>query len=156
MIEVLIKYKVNPKIIDIIVQMYENDRTTIHLGRMKKTIEVTCGIRQGCSISTLLFKMVTFTIIEELKEKADTYSIREYKGNSLWLADDATIIATNEKSAEKALKALEIAGGRCGLELSEEKTKILRIRGPKVGEKIGNYKIEEEPKYLGIQIGGRG
>ena len=63
LIEVLIKYKVNPKIIDIIVQMYENDKTTIHLGKMRKTIEVTCGIRQGCSISTLLFKMVTFTII---------------------------------------------------------------------------------------------
>ena len=144
LIEVLIKYKVNPKVIDIIVQMYERDKTTIQLGKMKKTIDVTCGIRQGCSISTLLFKMVTFTIIEELKEKADIYSIREYNGNSLWLADDATIIATNEKSAKKALEALEVAGGKCGLELSEEKTKILRIRGPKVGEKIGNYKIEEE------------
>merc|ERR1711874_52378 len=70
LIEVLIKYKVNPKIIDIIVQMYENDRTTIHLGKVRKTIEVTCGITQGCSISTLQFKMVTFTIIEELKEKS--------------------------------------------------------------------------------------
>merc|ERR1711874_837495 len=59
LIEVLIKYKVNPRIIDIIVQMYENDETTIHLGKMRETIEVTCGIRQGCSISTLLFKMVT-------------------------------------------------------------------------------------------------
>ena len=54
------------------------------------------------------------------------------------------------------MNALEIAGGRCGLELSAEKTKILRIRGPKMGEKIGKYKIEDEAKYLGIQIGGRG
>ena len=124
LIEVLIKYKVNPKIIDIIVQMYENDRTTIHLGKMRKTIEVTCGIRQGCSISTLLFKMVTFTIIEELKEKADLYEIGKYIGNSLWLADDATIVATKVENVDKAIKALEIAGGKCGLELSEEKTKI--------------------------------
>ena len=63
LIEVLIKFKINPHIINIIVQMYENDRTTIQLGRLKETIEVTFGIRQGCSISTLLFRMVTFTIV---------------------------------------------------------------------------------------------
>merc|ERR1711942_17750 len=69
LIEVLIKFKINPLIIDMIIQMYEGDRTTIQLGKMKSTIEVTKGIRQGCSISTLLFKMGTFTIIEELNNK---------------------------------------------------------------------------------------
>ena len=64
LIEVLIKYKVNPRIIEMIVQMYAKDSTTITLGNKHETIEVTCGIRQGCSISTLLFKMVTFNIIE--------------------------------------------------------------------------------------------
>ena len=46
--------------------------------------------------------------------------------------------------------------GKKGLELSEEKTRILRIRGPKVEGKIGKYKIENEAKYLGVQIGGKG
>jgi len=40
--------------------------------------------------------------------------------------------------------------------LSEEKTKILRIRWPKIEGKIGKYKIENEAKYLGVQIGGKG
>jgi len=57
---------------------------------------------------------------------------------------------------DKALKALEAAGRECGLELSEEKNRILRIRGPKVEGKIGKYKIENEAKYLGVQIGGKG
>ena len=51
-----------------IVQMYSGDKTTIKLGSMQETVEVTCGIRQGCSISTLLFKLVTFCIIEDLEE----------------------------------------------------------------------------------------
>ena len=97
LIEVLIKYKINPQIIDMIIQMYEGDSTTIQLGRMKKTIEVTSGIRQGCSISTLLFKMVTFTMIEEINNRAVKYKKGKYVGNSLWLADDATIIASNVK-----------------------------------------------------------
>merc|ERR1711874_816920 len=49
----------------------------------------------------------------------------------------------------------ESAGRENGLELSEEKNRILRIRGPKIEGKIGKYKIENEAKYLGIQIGGK-
>ena len=45
---------------------------------MKKTIDVTGGIRQGCSISTLLFKMVTFTMLEDLRNQADLYKIKKY------------------------------------------------------------------------------
>ena len=100
--------------------------------------------------------MVTFTIIEEMRETADLYKIGKYIGNSLWLADDATIIATKKGNVDTTIEALEIAGGECGLELSEEKTRILRTREPKVRGSIGKYKIEDEAKYLGIQIGGRG
>ena len=68
LIEVMAKYEVSINIIEMIVQMYSKDRTTIKLGSMQQTIDVTCGIHQGCSISTLLFKMVTFSIIEEIEE----------------------------------------------------------------------------------------
>ena len=79
LIEVLIEFNINPHIINILVQMYEGDKTTILLGRLKETIDVTCGIRQGCCISTLLFKLVTFTFIRKLRTKADQYEIGVYK-----------------------------------------------------------------------------
>ena len=78
-----------------------------------------------------------------LLEQGELYSIKEYDGNSLWLADDATIIANSKENASKALKALEKAGGKCSLELSTQKTKIVQIRGNKTVEEIGDYKIEE-------------
>ena len=78
--------------------MYTKDKTTITLRKMQETIQVSCGIRQGCSISTLLFKMVTFCIIEELEEKGVKYKIDRYEGNSLWLEDDVTIIASIKKT----------------------------------------------------------
>ena len=107
---------------------------------------------------TLLFKMVTFTIIEELNKSVEAYEIGAYKGNSLWLADDAVLIADNEETLKKAFEVLEKEGKKNGLELSEEKTKILKIRGHKDEEQthIGKYKIEKEAKYLGIQVGGIG
>ena len=45
LVEVLIKYKINPHIINLIVQMYEGDKTSISLGRMRRTVEVMSGIR---------------------------------------------------------------------------------------------------------------
>ena len=126
-----------------IIQMYEGDSTTIQLGKMKSTIEVTSGIRQGCSISTLLFKMVTFTIIEKLNSELEAYGIGEYKGNSLWLADNTVLIADSEETLLKAFEVLEEEGRKNGLELSEEKTKILKIRGPEIEGQthIGKFKL---------------
>ena len=49
--------------------------------------------------------MITFTLIEELNKRAPKYKKGQYEGNSLWLADNATIIAS---SIEDLLKALDI------------------------------------------------
>ena len=144
LIEVLVKYKLNSKIIELIVQMYASYKTTITLGKMKETIEVTCGIRQGCSISTLLFKMVTFCIIEDMEKKGKLYRIDEYIGNSLWLADDATLIAGSKEDMEENIEVLIESAGKYGLMLNELKTKVLHVRGSEKVEKIGDYIVEEK------------
>ena len=155
LIEVLIEYKINPQIIDLIVQMYHNDHTIIKLGNMKEKVEVTGGIRQGCCISTLLFKMVTFKIIEELR-KEKRYKIGEFEDNSIWLADDATLIAENLETLKKLLDCLSRAGGEYGLEINEKKTKIMKVKGPNNNEQIEGYEMVQEARYLGITVGGRG
>jgi len=121
LIEVMAKYEVNTRIIEMIVQMYASDRTTIKLGSKQETIDVMCGIRQGCSISTLLFKMVTFSIIEDLEEKGKKYEIDKYKGNSLWIADDATLIAGSKRDMEHNIEILRNPAREYGLEISEGK-----------------------------------
>ena len=156
LIEVLVKFKINPQIIDLIVQMYEGDSTIIQLGRMRKCIEVTGGIRQGCCISTLLFKMVTFTMIEDLRKLAVKYKVGEFFDNSLWLADDATLIADSLPNLSKLLEALKKTGELNGLEINLEKTKIMRVRGPEIGDRVGELEVVKETKYLGVQVGGRG
>ena len=111
-----------------IVQMYSKDKTTITLESMQETIEVTCGIRQGCSISTLLFKMDTFCIIEDLESKRVIYEVDKYKGNSLWIADDATLIADSIQSMEKNIEILRTSGREYRLEISEEKSKVFAYK----------------------------
>merc|ERR1711874_579439 len=133
---------------------YHNDNTVIKLGNMRKKIEVTGGIRQGCCISTLLFKMVTFKIIDELRGKKK-YRIGKFNDNSLWLADDATLIADNMDTLMELLECLSTAGGKYGLEINEKKTKIMKVRGSDDYRVIGDYEMVSETKYLGITVGGR-
>merc|ERR1712179_901939 len=105
--------------------------------------------------STLLFKMVTFKIIEELR-KEKKYKIGKFDDNSIWLADDATLVADSLKTMEELLNCLSRVGGEYGLEINEEKTKIMRIKGKKGEEHIKEYDMVTEAKYLGVNIGGRG
>ena len=83
MIETMKDYNINIRIIEMIIQMHSQDSTTIKLGNMKEKINVTSGIRQGCCISTLLFKLVTFKIIEQLRNRGKKYKIDKYEGNSV-------------------------------------------------------------------------
>merc|ERR1711913_123256 len=111
--------------------------------------------RQGCCISTLLFKLVTFRIIDELRKK-ERYRVRKFCDNSLWLADDATLIAEKLETLLELLDCLSEVGGKYGLEINKEKTKIMKIRGPDEEVDIGDYEMVKEAKYLGVMLGGHG
>ena len=130
-----------------IIQIYEGDNTTIQLGKMKSKIEVNNGIKQGCAISTLLFEMIIFTLIGKLNNNVPKYKMGVYLGNSLWLADAATIIAKSTKELLEALEILKKEAKKNDLELNKEKIKILIITGPQV-PKIGEYEVVKEVKYL--------
>merc|ERR1711913_265562 len=89
LIEVLIGFNINPLIIDLIVQMYQEDCTVIKLGKMNR--------------------------------KKKKYKVREFCDNSLWLADDATLIAEKLETLLELLECLGEAGGVYGLEINKEK-----------------------------------
>merc|ERR1712030_224322 len=122
------KYNINEKIIDKIVDLYTNDQTTIKLGENKKKITVTSGIRQGCAISTLLFKMITYCIIEELKTRGVMYKSKGIELNSLWVADDVTLISNSIEST----------------------------KGNSEINKIADMEVVKEIQYMGVTVGGRG
>ena len=72
--------------------------------------------------------------------------------NSLWLADDATLIADNLPNLLELLEILEKTGKKNGLEINRENTKIMRVRGPDIGDRVGELEVVKETKYLGVQI----
>ena len=76
LIETLMKYRVDSKMIEIIADIYIDDKTELHLnGKKHAEIEVTSGIRQGCNGSTILFpRLHYFVILEKLQNEGIGYS----------------------------------------------------------------------------------
>ena len=156
MIETMREYRINIRIIEMIVQLYSKDSTTIKLGGLEEKVRVTSGIRQGCCISTLLFKMITFKIIEELREKGVKYQVDKYNGNSVWLADDSTLIAGSKRNMQTNIRILKNKALEYGLKMNDNKSKIIQVRGTEKTKKIEGLEVVETVKYLGVTLGGVG
>ena len=61
LIEVLIYYRVHPLIIDLIAKVYTEDKTYLQLNEeVRSEMMVTSGIKQGCTGSITIFKLITY------------------------------------------------------------------------------------------------
>ena len=80
----------------------------------------------------------------------------DIQSRQVWLADDATLVASSKKDVEDNIMVLIESGSNCGLNLNKTKTKILHVRGTEDVKEIGEYTVEDEVQYLGIKLGGRG
>ena len=106
MVQILKKIRIDSKIIDFIVRIYREDSTKIQLEKNKEIeIEVTSGIRQGCTASTVLFKLITYKIIEEMR-KTEGIQILGPKITCLFYADDGLILAKDKEKAERSIEII--------------------------------------------------
>ena len=88
MVQILKELRIDSKIIDFIVRIYREDSTKIQLEKNKKIeIEVTSGIRPGCTASNVLFKLSTYKIIEKMR-RTEGIKILEPKITCHFYADD--------------------------------------------------------------------
>ena len=128
MIETLIKYKISPKIIDMIANIYTNDVTEIKMGDREEKIEINSGIKQGCTASTVFFKMITYEIMKKLEEEGEEFMVENIKINSSFFADDSIIIARNIEKIRTNLKIIAEVSKTFGLVINEEKSNIMIYR----------------------------
>ena len=52
-------------------------------------MNITSGIKQGCTGSTTLFKLITYEIIKELEKNGERLEMDANLPNSLFFADDS-------------------------------------------------------------------
>lgn len=142
MIEVLMKYKIHPKVIDAVASLYKEDKTKINIYDTEEEFSITSGIRQGCTGSTTIFKLITYTIIEELEKKGYGYKDEKFTLCSLFFADDGLILAHSVEDAVHNINILRNISYECGLEINAEKSSIIIHNMKNQPNEIeGQYKI---------------
>jgi len=154
MIEVLKKYKIESRIIQQISRVYDGDSTEVYLrDGMHERIDIHSGIRQGCTVSALLFKLVTYEIMDEVDECVRGFSNETIKLTSLFFADDALLLASTEGELKRSLRIMIEKSKYYGLELNKQKSNIV-IFNEQLEEKeeIDGIKVVKEIKYLGVSI----
>ena len=152
MVQILKELRIDSKIIDFIVRIYREDSTKIQLEKNKEIeIEVASGIRQGCTASTVLFKLITYKIIEEMR-KTEGIQILGPKITCLFYTDDGLILAKDKEKAERSIEIIREIGGKYGLQLNERKSQCILFNMKEKYEKISNIEVVEEIKYLGVIV----
>ena len=151
-VKALIHYKIHPKIITTIVNVYTEDSTTIKIGTTETNINIQNGIRQGCTGSTLLFKLITYLIIDELERNGTGFVNYLLNIKALYYADDALLLAHTTAEAEQNLKLLTQISKHYGLEINKKKCNIITYNMQEQPHEIEGIKVSEKLKYLGLII----
>ena len=153
LIESLKEYKIHPKIINAIYEIYNGDNTQIYLNKEKLTdMEISSGIRQGCNGSTSLFKMVSLIIIQELKTKCIGFKNETCFIPTLFFADDGLLLSNNKEETTEYIKSLIKIAKNCGLEINKGKSKILLYNLNENIEQIEGIKVATNTRYLDVTL----
>ena len=103
-------------------------------------------------MSTTIFKLVTYKIIEYLEKKGIKYEIEGKNFNSLFFADDGMLFAKSKEEAERNLEILIEIGKEYGLYVNKEKSKVLIYGGKENCKEVGGIEVVQNLKYLGLII----
>ena len=175
MIQALMLYKIHPKIIDVIAAIYDGDytevllrevesqfgegpdhrqQTTLNTGKGEALVrlDVTSGIRQGCTGSTTLFKIMTYIITRILHKKNLGYKNQDVHIPVLFFADDGLALTQSKEEAEEIIDVITDASDSCGLNINKAKSNVIIFNSPEDVSEIKGIPVAEEIKYLGITI----
>ena len=89
--------------------------TKVQCGEIRREIEITSKIKQGCTGSTILFKIVTYMIMAELDRRGTGYNDEHIKIKSLFFADDALLLSHSLEEAKENLVIITDVSREFGL-----------------------------------------
>lgn len=155
--QALVYYQVPPKLRNLIMETITETSYKIKLGN-ETTDEISSnvGLRQGDSLSPVLFNMVLDRIIKENPIQHNHYLFRN-RGQILGYADDITIVSTSDRILAESYTNLKDRARAEGLIINEHKTKYLKVSRTQQelpSPTIRQLQIEQVPtfKYLGSTV----
>lgn len=158
--EVLRSKGIPDHLIRVIQGLYSNTKIRIKLknGISKESKEITRGVRQGCSLSPVLFNLYIDDVTRRWLLHMETIFNRTNTPlNTILFADDQAIFTTTEDDLQRALFKLNWIAKEYDLQISTKKTKVMGFKGttPLRTKIIINNEIIEQVNcfnYLGCMI----
>jgi hypothetical protein len=126
-------------------EIYARTRNKVKVGEKEgEWFETTKGVRQGCSLSPLLFTIYVADVDEMLrKAQAAGVVVGREKVWSLTFADDMVIVAKSEREMKEMMRNLEKYVRKKKLEVNVEKTKMMVFNEKKRKNEESEWKWEE-------------
>ena len=138
------------KYVRIVKNIYETSSASISLGKCGEKFYLKRGVKQGDPMSPKLFNAVLESVFRSLKWENFGISINNKKLNNLRFADDVVLFAESKNELIQLIQDLKDASKIVGLEMNENKTKIINNTGDD-DYYVDGLKIEvvKDYKYLG-------
>ena len=152
---ILRAYGIPQQIIDIIKSFYNN--FTCRVGKSETSFKVKTGVRQGCTMSAVLFSMTTDWLMRHTTEDQSRdirwtlFSTLE----DLGFADDLALVSHTHQHMQEKTTRLSTYAQQVGLKISQKKTEVvlLNVSNPKPVQVNGeDLPTTEEFTYLGSAV----
>lgn len=159
--EAMRRMRIKEKWIEVTKALYENSEAQIRVGnKVTKAIEVSKGLKQGCTLSPIMFNIYAEQALEKWYRKCGGMGIpiRDKTLHSLMFADDQLIVAQDEEDMIYMLRKLKEEYDKWGLLINFKKTEYMCVGRLAQNLHIGHETIKActEYKYLGSIISDTG
>ena len=109
--------------------LYENVSCCVRLNGFKTDwFSVTCGLKQGCNLSTILLKFYINDVVEKIKATGKGIDIGEEKVSVLLYADDLILLAPSTSGLQVMLAELHVWCDENKMTINEEKSNVIHFR----------------------------
>ena len=146
----------------IIKSMYSNVRYCVKTPNgLSPYFQSSCGVRQGCNLSPLLFNLYLNDLPNILNSRAsDPLILQDTPINSLFWADDLVLLSKSESGLKECLRTLDQFCSIWKLSINEKKTKVMIFtKNGRTNSQHSTYKIQGRTidittsyTYLGVDL----
>ena len=122
-------------------------------GKLTEWFNVGCGLKQGCSLSSILFNFYINDLVIKINSLDIGIEIDGEKVGILAYADDVVLLAENERELQLLMDELNIWCDNNRLEVNISKSKIIHFRNQSkpistVEFRCGHKTIETVSQYI--------
>ncbi|XP_053391650.1 uncharacterized protein LOC128554398 [Mercenaria mercenaria] len=151
---------VNGNMFKALLAIYQNVKCCVRLNGLKTDwFSVKCGLKQGCSLSPMLFNLYINDLISAVKNLDLGINIDGQNVSILLYADDIVLVSDCEDKLQLMLDVLQKWCDENSMKVNSDKSKIVHFRPPSIPCTMRNFKcgdevleVENHYVYLGLYL----